>query len=46
MWIDTQGPQVVVDKLQKLEAEFGAHFAPPQLLLDKAAKGELFHNSV
>ena len=43
MWMDTLGPQVVVQKLQKLEAEFGPHFAPPQLLVDKAAKGELFH---
>ena len=36
-------PTQVVAKLQKLEAEFGPHFAPPQLLLDKAAKGETFH---
>ena len=43
MWLDTMGPQVAVEKLQKLEKEFGAHFAPPKLLLDKAAKGELFH---
>ena len=43
MWLDTMGPQVAVEKLQKLEAEFGPHFAPPKLLLDKAAKGELFH---
>jgi enoyl-CoA hydratase/long-chain 3-hydroxyacyl-CoA dehydrogenase len=45
MWIDTEGPQVIVDKLRKLETEFGPHFAPPQLLLDKAAKGELFHSA-
>ena len=43
MWMDTMGLDVVVAKLEKLEAEFGPHFAPPQLLKDKAAKGELFH---
>jgi len=43
-WIDTEGPQVIVDKLKALEAEHGPQFAPPQLLLDKAAKGELFHS--
>ena len=36
--------QVIVDKLKALEAEHGPQFAPPQLLLDKAAKGELFHS--
>ena len=44
MWLDTVGPKVIVEKLKKLEAEHGPQFAPPQLLLDKAAKGELFHN--
>jgi enoyl-CoA hydratase/long-chain 3-hydroxyacyl-CoA dehydrogenase len=43
MWMDSMGPAVVVEKLEKLEAEFGPHFAPPQLLKTKAAKGELFH---
>jgi len=43
LWMDAVGPAEVVAKLQKLEAEFGPHFAPPQLLLDKAAKGETFH---
>jgi len=43
MWIDTVGPQVIVDKCRALEAEHGAQFAPPQLLVEKAAKGELFH---
>ena len=43
MWMDTMGLQNVVDKLNALEAEFGPHFAPPQLLKDKAAKGETFH---
>ena len=44
MWLDTVGPKVIVEKLKKLEAEHGPQFAPPKLLLDKAAKGELFHN--
>ena len=43
MWMDTMGLDTVVAKLESLEAEFGPHFAPPQLLKDKAAKGELFH---
>jgi len=42
-YMDTVGLPEVVAKLQKLEAEFGPHFAPPQLLLDKVAKGESFH---
>jgi enoyl-CoA hydratase/long-chain 3-hydroxyacyl-CoA dehydrogenase len=43
LWMDTIGAAEVVAKLEKLEAEFGPHFAPPQLLRDKAAKGETFH---
>ena len=43
MWMDTLGPAVVVEKLQALEKEHGPHFAPPKILLDKAASGELFH---
>jgi len=43
MWMDTVGPAVILEKLQALEAEHGAHFAPPKILVDKAAKGELFH---
>ena len=43
MWMDSVGPAVVVEKLTALEKEFGPHFAPPKLLVDKAAKGELFH---
>jgi enoyl-CoA hydratase/long-chain 3-hydroxyacyl-CoA dehydrogenase len=43
MWMDAVGLDVVVAKLDKLEDEFGPHFAPPQLLKDKAAKGETFH---
>ena len=43
MWMDTVGLDVVVAKLEKLEGEFGPHFAAPQLLKDKAAKGESFH---
>ena len=43
MWMDAVGPAVIVEKLQALEAEHGPHFAPPKILLDKAAKGELFH---
>merc|ERR1719240_1092393 len=39
MWMDSMGPAVVVEKLEKLEAEFGSHWAPPKLLKDKAAKG-------
>jgi len=43
MWMDTVGPAVILEKLQALEAEHGPHFAPPKILIDKAAKGELFH---
>ena len=38
LWLLAQG-----EKLTALEKEFGPHFAPPKLLVDKAAKGELFH---
>jgi enoyl-CoA hydratase/long-chain 3-hydroxyacyl-CoA dehydrogenase len=42
-WMDAEGLPVIVEKLKKLEAEHGPHFAPPKILLDKAAKGETFH---
>ena len=45
MWIDTVGPDVILAKLQKLEAEHGPHFAPPKILVDKVAKGESFHHA-
>ena len=42
-WMDAEGLPTIVEKLQALEAEHGPHFAPPKILLDKAAKGETFH---
>jgi enoyl-CoA hydratase/long-chain 3-hydroxyacyl-CoA dehydrogenase len=44
MWMDAVGLPTIVEKLQALEKEHGPHFAPPQILLDKAAKGETFHD--
>lgn len=43
MWIDTVGAQVVVDKMERLRQEHGDRFAPPQLLVDQAKSGKLFH---
>ena len=37
--------QVVVAKMEALQSEFGDHWAPPKLLVDMAAKGELFHKA-
>jgi len=43
MWIDSLGPQVVVDKMERLRQEHGERFAPPQLLVDYAKAGKRFH---
>jgi enoyl-CoA hydratase/long-chain 3-hydroxyacyl-CoA dehydrogenase len=43
MWIDKVGAQTVVDKMEALRQEHGDRFAPPQLLVDHAKGGKLFH---
>jgi 3-hydroxyacyl-CoA dehydrogenase/enoyl-CoA hydratase/3-hydroxybutyryl-CoA epimerase len=37
------GTKNFVDLCRKLEAKYGSRFAPPQLLIDMAAKGETFY---
>lgn len=43
MFIDSQGAKEVVAKMQKLQALHGDQFKPPELLLEYAASGKLFH---
>jgi enoyl-CoA hydratase/long-chain 3-hydroxyacyl-CoA dehydrogenase len=43
MWIDAVGAQTVADKMSALADDHGDRFAPPQLLLDYAKGGKLFH---
>ena len=43
MWIDAVGAQTVVDKMERLRDVHGERFAPPQLLVDYAKAGKLFH---
>ena len=42
-YIDTVGAQTIADKMQALEQEHGAQFAPPQMLLDYAKASKKFH---
>ena len=42
-WIDMMGARRFVDLCQALEKKYGPRFAPPQLLLDMAAKDEAFY---
>jgi 3-hydroxyacyl-CoA dehydrogenase / enoyl-CoA hydratase / 3-hydroxybutyryl-CoA epimerase len=42
-YIDMMGSKAFVALCQKLEKKFGARFAPPQLLIDMAAKDETFY---
>ena len=42
-YIDTQGPSVVLAKLESLAAKHGKRFNPAALLAEKARKGERFH---
>ncbi len=41
-YINTYGVQQFADRCNELAEKYGERFNPPQLLLDKAAKGELF----
>ncbi len=41
-FINTYGLQAFVDRCNELSEKYGERFAPPQLLLDKAKKKELF----
>ncbi len=41
-FINTYGLQSFVDRCNELSEKYGERFAPPQLLLDKAKKNELF----
>jgi 3-hydroxyacyl-CoA dehydrogenase/enoyl-CoA hydratase/3-hydroxybutyryl-CoA epimerase len=42
-WIDMMGAKRFVDLCQALEKKHGPRFAPPELLLDMAAKDETFY---
>jgi len=44
-WIDRRGVATVVEQLKALAAQHGERFAPPQLLVDMAEKGERFFNA-
>jgi 3-hydroxyacyl-CoA dehydrogenase/enoyl-CoA hydratase/3-hydroxybutyryl-CoA epimerase len=41
-FINSVGPKRFAKRAEELAARHGARFAPPELLLDKAARGELF----
>ncbi|MEN8719422.1 MAG: 3-hydroxyacyl-CoA dehydrogenase NAD-binding domain-containing protein [Oceanococcaceae bacterium] len=41
-FINTYGAQKFVDRARELAAKYGERFEPPQIVVDKAAKGELF----
>jgi len=41
-FINTYGVQRFVDRCRELEAKYGKRFAPPAIVIDKAAAGELF----
>ena len=41
-FINTYGLQAFVDRCNELSEKYGERFTPPQLLLDKAKKNELF----
>jgi len=42
--LDSHGAQVYVDKMHALAEEYGDHFAPCDLLLEKAKDGSKFYN--
>lgn len=44
-WVDQMGAATFTDKLKAFAEKHGDHFAPPQLLLDLAAKNGKFHPS-
>ncbi len=41
-YINTYGAQRFVDRARELAAKYGERFEPPQIVVDKAAAGELF----
>jgi len=41
-FVNTYGVQRFVERCNELAAQFGPRFAPPQMAVEKAAKGELF----
>ncbi len=41
-FINTYGAQKFVDRARELAAQYGERFEPPQIVVDKASKGELF----
>lgn len=43
MYIDRVGAQTIVDKMEALRKEHGEQFAPPELLVEHAKAGKLFH---
>jgi 3-hydroxyacyl-CoA dehydrogenase/enoyl-CoA hydratase/3-hydroxybutyryl-CoA epimerase len=42
-YIDSQGPSVIVAKLEALASRHGKRFTPAALLVEKAKRGEKFH---
>ena len=42
-YIDMMGAKAFVDLCRAFEKKYGARFAPPQLLIDMAAKGDTFY---
>merc|ERR1711892_926664 len=43
MYIDSVGPQNIVDRLSRLEEKIGVEFAPSQILIDMAKSGAKFY---
>jgi 3-hydroxyacyl-CoA dehydrogenase / enoyl-CoA hydratase / 3-hydroxybutyryl-CoA epimerase len=43
-YIDMMGTKAFVDLCRKFEKKFGARFAPPKLLVDMAAKNDMFYS--
>lgn len=43
-YCDIVGPAKVADAMKKYADTLGEQFAPPQLLLDMAKSGKLFHS--
>jgi 3-hydroxyacyl-CoA dehydrogenase / enoyl-CoA hydratase / 3-hydroxybutyryl-CoA epimerase len=44
-YIDQSGPAAIVERLRTLEAAHGSRFSPAPLLVEKAERGEFFHQS-
>eukprot|EP01130_Rhizamoeba_saxonica_P012439 TRINITY_DN5246_c0_g1_i1.p1 TRINITY_DN5246_c0_g1~~TRINITY_DN5246_c0_g1_i1.p1 ORF type:complete len:760 (-),score=218.00 TRINITY_DN5246_c0_g1_i1:33-2312(-) len=43
-YVDTIGVENIVNKMKSFETKYGPHFAPCQMLVDMAEKGQKFHN--